>query len=203
MALPHQRDTVSGSAAVTSPSLTAAVPCQSFPTKNHTASDQHSGTHDATLRHPPSAEIQCTSYACVHNADEHAAKMLHLYSVVTGTITFLKYWLPAGYEGPMPTHSLGKHLSAHKHNRDVAAYIRRELSEGVWPLRQTPCNSLVPNQPLLTFTKKDSNTRQVTMDLSWALPPKVSINGHTPREFFLGQPRKIHLLSVNEMCALI
>ena len=46
-------------------------------------------------------------------------------------ITYLRYGFPVGHEGPVPTPSSGNHPSANKHCADVAAYITKELREGV------------------------------------------------------------------------
>ena len=41
------------------------------------------------------------------------------------------------------------------------------------------------------------------MDLSWPLPLLVSINSSTPREFFLGAYKKMHLPTAQDFCDLI
>ena len=41
------------------------------------------------------------------------------------------------------------------------------------------------------------------MDLLWPLPPGVSTNGGTPRDSFLGVPKKMHLPSASNYCDLI
>ena len=41
------------------------------------------------------------------------------------------------------------------------------------------------------------------MDLSWPLPPGLSINGGTPRDYFFGAPKKMHLPSAGDYCELI
>ena len=41
------------------------------------------------------------------------------------------------------------------------------------------------------------------MDLSSPLPPLISINSGTPREYFLGSYKKVHLRSAQDFCDLI
>ena len=40
-----------------------------------------------------------------------------------GTVAFLKYGLPTGFEGPIPAPLTGNHRSALQYPRDVATYI--------------------------------------------------------------------------------
>ena len=40
------------------------------------------------------------------------------------------------------------------------------------------------------------------MDLSWPLPPLHSVNEGTPKDEFLGEPKKMHLPSVEDLCGL-
>ena len=41
------------------------------------------------------------------------------------------------------------------------------------------------------------------MDLSWPLPPLISINSGTPRESFLGSYRRMYLPSAKDLCDFI
>ena len=65
--------------------------------------------------------------------------------------------------------------------------------------------SLVLHHPFTPWTQTNPLThlRCVIMDSSWPLPPGVSVNGGTPRESFLGTPKKMHLESASDLCDLI
>ena len=71
------------------------------------------------------------------------------------------------------------------------------------PFDAPPFSPWTQTNPLLTREKKDSKQRRVIMDLSWPLPPGLSVNGGTPRDHFLGAPRKMHLPSAGDYCDLI
>ena len=45
-------------------------------------------------------------------------------------IQYLRYGFPMGFEGPIPTPSVGNHTSAISHPHDVKAYIATEIVEG-------------------------------------------------------------------------
>ena len=66
------------------------------------------------------------------------------------TVSFLRYGFPAGYEGPVLTPWSGNHPTATNHTRDVAAYISKELSEGVMLCPSTPLPSLHGVKPTLS-----------------------------------------------------
>ena len=73
----------------------------------------------------------------------------------------------------------------------------------VGPFDHPPFTPWTQTNPLLTRPKKDSHLRRVVMDLSWPLPPGVSVNGGTPKESFLGVSKKMHLPSTSDFCDLI
>ena len=41
------------------------------------------------------------------------------------------------------------------------------------------------------------------MDLLWLLPPGISVNRHTTKDWFLGEAKRIHLPSAGDLCELI
>ena len=88
--------------------------------------------------------------------------------------------------------SFSNHASAFNYRRYVAAYINKELSDGVMldPFDNPSFTLWCETSPLLTCPKKDSINRRVIMDLSWPLPPNVKVNGSTSRGTFLGQPKR-------------
>ena len=61
------------------------------------------------------------------------------------------------------------------------------------PFPQPPFTPWCQTNPLLTHPKCNSPDRMVIMDLSWSLPPLISINSGTPRESFLDAYKKVHL----------
>ena len=121
------------------------------------------------------------------------------------TLSFLTYGFPAGYAGPIPTPSHINHPSAISHSRHVATYVCKELGEGAMlgPFDAPPFSPWTQTNPLLTCEKKDSTQRRVIMDLSWPLPPGLSVNGGTPKDCFFGAPKKMHLPSAGDYCDLI
>ena len=98
-----------------------------------------------------------------------------------------------GYESPVPNPSLTNHSSAKNHSRDVAAYSTKELEEGAM---LEPFHPWTQINPLLTGPKKDSQARCIIMDLSWPLPTGISVNGCTPRDWFVGEPKNAPAISL-------
>ena len=118
------------------------------------------------------------------------------------TLSCLTLVFPVGYEGPIPTLSQENHSSAINHSRDVAACIATELGEGAMlgAFDRPAFHPWTQMNPLLTRPKKDSHFRQVIMELSRHLPPGSSVNGCTPRDWFTGEPQKMHLTSAGDCC---
>ena len=87
----------------------------------------------------------------------------------------------------------------------MAAYNTKEIGKRAMlgPFDSPPYVPWTQTNPLLTKPKKDSHNRRVEMDLSWPLPPGISVNGCTPRDLFLGGMKKMHLPSGNDFCKLI
>ena len=83
----------------------------------------------------------------------------------------------------------------------MAAYISKELADGVMlgPFPTPPICTMVLDQPLATRPKWETLDRHVIMYLSWPLPPQKSVNGGTPKEFFLGAYRKMYLPSPSDL----
>ena len=77
----------------------------------------------------------------------------------TITVDCLKFGFPVGYKGPIPTAAVRNHSWALHHPCDVAAYITKQVNEGVMlrpyeaPLFTPWCRVNV----LLTKPKKDSH----------------------------------------------
>ena len=71
------------------------------------------------------------------------------------------------------------------------------------PFNDPPFSPWTQTNPLLTRPKKDSHLHHVIMDLSWPLPPGVSVNSCTPKESFFGIHKQMHLPSANDFCNLI
>ena len=121
------------------------------------------------------------------------------------TLSYLIYGFPAGYEGPVPTPSQANHPSAINHRQDVEAAITKEIIEGAMlgPFDSPPFTPWTQTNPLLTRPKKDSHSRRVIMDLSWPLPPGISVNGCNPKDSCLGEVKKMQQPSASKFCDLI
>ena len=121
------------------------------------------------------------------------------------TVQFLQLGFPAGFEGPIHTHTTGNHPSSLQHSHDMESYICKELWEGAMldPFSAPPFTPWYQTNPLLTRQKWDATDRQVIMDIFWTLPQDRCINGSTPRESFLSSHHKMHLPSAYEMCDII
>ena len=90
------------------------------------------------------------------------------------TLQFIQYRVPVGFEGPIPTPTMGNHPSATFHPQAVTACIGKEIGEGAMLSTCTAPPPFVPwcqTNPLITHPKPGSMDRQVTMELSWLLPP--------------------------------
>ena len=77
----------------------------------------------------------------------------------------------------------------------MAVYVSKELGTGAMlgPFDSPPFVSWCETHYILTQPKKDSTDRLVIMDLSWPQPMALSIYGATPKDMFLGRPKKMHL----------
>ena len=71
------------------------------------------------------------------------------------------------------------------------------------PFNHQPFKQWTQINPLMTRPKKNTTERRVIMDLSWPKPPGVSVNGHTPKESYLGVPYKLRLPSAEDFMQLI
>ena len=65
------------------------------------------------------------------------------------------------------------------------------------PFKHLPFFPWCQRDPLLTHPKKDSP------DISWPLSPLHSVNGCTPKDEFLGVPKKMNLPLAEDLCSLI
>ena len=120
-------------------------------------------------------------------------------------IDCVKYvFFPTGYEGQFPNLPLAI-IRPHS--------ITSTMCSLMSPLKfgSGPCMDLLtcfPPPPrcqvnaLLTCPKKDCHMRRVIIDLSWLHSPVVNVNSWTPKELYLGVPRKIHLLSFKILSSL-
>ena len=83
------------------------------------------------------------------------------------TFDYLTFGFPAGYEGPVATSTFHNHLRAVHHSKDVAAYIMKELGEGVMlgPFDTPPLSLLGCKQTSLAPRKTP-----LYAGLSWTCP---------------------------------
>jgi len=117
-------------------------------------------------------------------------------------VDHLKYGFPANYQGIIPDPTYKNHSSALLHNQHVNNYINKEVKEGAMlgPFPVPPFAPWCQVNALLTRPKKDSNQRRVIMDLSFPHPPKQSVNAGTPSDIYMGEPMKMRLPSVHDLC---
>ena len=121
-------------------------------------------------------------------------------------VEFLHFSFLMEYEGPVPTPVRETAHLLINHARDVDPYMATKVTEGAM---LGLCHRLLPSLPpfipwcqinaLLIHLTKDSNLRRVTMDLSWLHSLAININGFTPREFYLGELKEMHLPSMLDL----
>ena len=120
-------------------------------------------------------------------------------------VEFLTSGFLAGFEGRVPTPSMANHASTRPHQQDISHYIITEIGHGAMlgPFDHPPFTPWCQSNPLLTHSKKDSTSRLMIMDLSWALSPGSSINRGMLKETYFGVPKKMRLSSVLGLASFI
>jgi hypothetical protein len=85
---------------------------------------------------------------------------------------------------------------------EVISYIEGEigLNSLMGPFNSPPFDNFMSN-PMLTAPKKDTDKLRVVHDLSF--PTGASVNCHTPKDTYLGEPIKVTLPSMSDVSKLI
>ena len=100
---------------------------------------------------------------------------------------------------------MANHVSATAHHTNIAHYIITEIGHmamlGLFD--HSPFTPWCQINPLLTRPKKDSTSRSLIMALSSPLPPGSSVSGGTPKDTYLGVPKKIRHPSGLDLASLI
>jgi hypothetical protein len=85
---------------------------------------------------------------------------------------------------------------------EVTSYIEEEIARDsvMGPFQSPPFDNFVSN-PMLTAPKKDTDKLRVVHDLS--SPLGASVNCHTPKSTYLGEPIKVTLPAMSDISKLI
>lgn len=108
---------------------------------------------------------------------------------------------PTQYSILIPT--VKNHQSALDYPNEINTYISQELSHCalIGPFTTTPLDQPCQTSPLMTRPKRNSSSRRVITDCSF--PLGASVNDGIPRDRYDGEPIKLTLPTVDDICTLI
>lgn len=115
---------------------------------------------------------------------------------------FIKYGWPVGYHArDPPVTSELNHPSASKFNKDVQAYIDKELALGalIGPFKHPPFLPWTRCSPIMTRAKKDSMERRIVVDLTF--PEGQGVNAGIDIEAYYGTNISYTLPSISDLLA--
>ena len=115
-------------------------------------------------------------------------------------VDYLRYGWPSGYtahQPPTPVHK--NHSTADKYQKQVEAFIKKELEMGglLGPFTDPPFTPWSHVSPLMTAPKKESDSRRIIVDMSF--PEDHSVNSGITKNVMEGEYRPYSLPSVADL----
>ena len=118
----------------------------------------------------------------------------------------LEFGFPVGFEGNkehLQHRNVKNHAGALEFPSNILEYLSNQAISGciIGPFKADPFVGEGVFSPISTVPKKDSDERRVILDLSW--PKGKGVNDHIPKDFYLGDPFRLHYPSVDNLCDLV
>ena len=116
-------------------------------------------------------------------------------------VEFMTYGWSLNHDGRPTSVTLKNHASVDRFLEAMQKYIGKELQMGclLGPFITLPWMTEVAVSPMSTRPKKDSNDRQIIMDMSW-LHNGRSVNDGISKEKYLGQDMKLQYPTIDRLC---
>lgn len=118
-------------------------------------------------------------------------------------IKYLRFGWPVGCLDPGTQTIPKNHKGAEQNKEEIVAYLHKQSQAGtlIGPFAVNPFGERARFSALNTRDKKESGQKRVIVDLS--APKGNSINGGTPKDFFLDQEQELHFPTVDSLVQII